>query len=273
MQDQQGRVPGMIKAIGILELIFHAAVRSIRKGHGNAIVGLLINIAQTVALVLVFWAVFAFLGMRGAGLRGDFLMFLMTGVFLFMCHVKALTAVVGSEGPTSPMMKHAPMNTIIAIGGAALGELYTQVLSLLVVLFFYHVLWEPLAIDQPGAAFGVLLLAWFAGLGLGMVMLALKPWAPNAVKLVTQIYTRFNMIASGKMLVANMLPASFLPYFAWNPLFHMIDQARGYTFINYNPFNTSLAYPIYFALVVLVLGLMGEFYTRRNISLSRTARQ
>lgn len=267
------RQSSAIRGIGLLELIFHAAVRSIRKGHGNAIVGLIINIAQTAALVLVFWAVFAFLGLRGAGLRGDFLLFLMTGVFLFMCHVKALTAVLGSEGPTSPMMKHAPMNTIIAIGGAALGELYTQVLSLLVVLFFYHALWAALEVHQPLAAFGVLLLAWFSGMSLGMVFLALKPWAPNGVKLTAQVYTRFNMIASGKMLVGNILPASFLPYFAWNPLFHMIDQARGFTFINYNPFNTSLSYPVWFALVVLVLGLMGEFYTRRNVSVSRTARQ
>ncbi len=273
MTGQPRREPALLVTIGLLELIFHAAVRSIRKGHGNALVGLMINIAQTLALVLVFWAVFAFIGLRGAGLRGDFLLFLMTGVFLFMCHVKALSAVVGSEGPTSPMMKHAPMNTIVAIGGAALGELYIQVLSLFAVLFLYHALWTPLEVHQPAAAFGVLLLAWFAGVAIGMVMLAIKPWAPNAVKLVTQIYTRFNMIASGKMLVANTLPASFLPYFTWNPLFHLIDQSRGFTFINYNPFNTSLAYPIYFALTVLVLGLMGEFYTRRNVSLSRTARQ
>ena len=26
-----------------------------------------------------------------------------------------------------------------------------------------------------------------------------------------------------------------LTIFDWNPLFHTIDQARGFTFINYNP--------------------------------------
>ena len=273
MHSTHRKDPGVLVAFSIFELIFHAAVRSIRKSHGNAIIGLMINIAQTLALVLVFYVVFAFFGLRGAGLRGDFLLYLMTGVFLFMCHVKTLTSVVGSEGPTSPMMKHAPMNTIIAIGGAALGELYVQVLSLFVILFLYHAIWTPLEVHQPAPAFAMLLVAWFAGVALGMVLLALKPWAPNAVKLMTQVYTRFNMIASGKMFVANILPASFLPYFTWNPLFHLIDQARGFTFNDYNPFNTWLMYPVWFALVVILVGLMGEFYTRRMVSLSRTARQ
>lgn len=269
----QARTPLLYSAVSMAELVYHAAVRSIRKSHGNAIVGLMINIAQTLALVLVFYVVFAFFGLRSAGLRGDFLLYLMTGVFLFMCHVKALGAVVGAEGPSSAMMKHAPMTPLISMGGAALGELYVQVLSLLTVLFLYHAIWTPLEVHRPAAAFAMLLLAWAAGVGLGLVLVAIKPWAPNAVKLTNQIYTRFNMFASGKMFVANVLPASVLPYFSWNPLFHIIDQARGFTFINYNPFNSSLAYPVTFAVVVLVIGLMAEFYTRRFVSLSSAARQ
>lgn len=255
-----------------MELIFHASVRSIRKSHGNAILGLLINIAQTLTLVAVFFVVFSFLGLRGSGVRGDFLLYLLTGVFLFMSHVKALNAVVQSEGPTSPMMKHAPMNTIVAIGAAALGELYIQVLSLLAVLFLYHTAWTPLEVHQPAGAFGMLLVSWFSGAAIGLVLLALKPWLPNAVKLTAQIITRMNMIASGKMFMANILPTSVLPWFTWNPLFHAIDQARGFSFINYNPYHTSVAYPVIVSLILLFLGMMGEFYTRKRVSLSWSAR-
>src|SRR5690554_2822959 len=123
----------LITGFTILELIFHAAVRSIRKSHSNALVGLMINIAQTLMLVLVFYLMFLVIGWGARGIRGDFMLYVMTGIFLFMCHVKAMSAVVQAEGPTSPMMKHAPMNTIISIGAAALGELYIQILSMLVV--------------------------------------------------------------------------------------------------------------------------------------------
>lgn len=259
--------------LAMAELTFHAAVRSIRKTHGNAIIGLMMNIAQTVMLVVVFYAMFSILGMRGAGIRGDFLLYIMSGIFLFMCHIKALAAVVGSEGPSSPIMKHAPMNTLVAIASAALGALYIQVLSLVVVLFFYHTAWTPLEVHNPVGAFGMLLLSWFSGVAIGMVFLAIKPWAPDFVQLTSQLYMRANMIASGKMFVANNLPGFMLPYFDWNPLFHTIDQARGFAFINYNPHYSSITYPLYVSIACLMIGLMGEFYTRKKASLSWGARR
>ena len=74
------------------------------------------------------------------------------------------------------------------------------------------------------------------------------------------------------MFVANTLPAYMLAMFDWNPLFHTIDQARGFIFINYNPHFSSISYPIYVSLVCLVIGLMGESYTRRHASASWSAR-
>jgi ABC-type polysaccharide/polyol phosphate export permease len=259
-------------AFTLLELVYHSSIRSVRKGHGNAVLGLLMNIAQTMMLVAVFYAMYAFIGFASGGIRGDFLLYLMTGVFLFMCHVKAMTAVVQSEGPTSAMMKHAPMNTIVAIGAAALGELYVQLLSMLVVLFIYHAAWEPLVIHDPLGALFMVLLSWFSGVSIGMIFLAAKPWAPQFIGLAAQIYSRTNMFASGKMFVANSLPGFMLPYFTWNPLFHTIDQARGFTFLNYNPHYSNITYPIVVSFAALLIGLMGEFYTRRRASLSWAAK-
>ncbi|MFN7002500.1 MAG: ABC transporter permease [Roseinatronobacter sp.] len=254
------------------DLIFHQAVRHVRKNHGNAIIGLILNILQTLMLIAVFMLIFIFAGMRSAAIRGDTLIYLMTGVFLFMAHVKVIGQVSNAEGPTSAMMKHRPMNAIVAIGGAALGELYIQVLSVLVILFLYHAIWTPITIYNPVAAFGMLLAVWFSGLAIGIVLYALRPWMPGVSKLLTLLITRINMVASGKFFLANMLPEAYLQYFLWNPLFHCIDQARGYAFINYNPMHTSALYPVYFGLVFLVLGMMGEFFTRKRASLSWSAR-
>jgi ABC-type polysaccharide/polyol phosphate export permease len=250
------------------ELIFNQAVRDVRKNHGNAIIGLLLNILQTMILVAVFMLIFVFSGMSGSAVRGDALIYLMTGVFLFMAHIKVLGAVSAAEGPTSAMMKHRPMNPIVAIGGAALAELYIQTLSVVVILFLYHVIWTPVELYMPIAAFSMLLAGWLAGVAIGVILYALKPWAPSASKLLTQVISRINMIASGKFFLANSLPESYLTYFLWNPLFHAIDQARGFAFINYSPMHTSALYPLLFSLVALFLGLLGEFYTRQHASLS-----
>ncbi len=258
-------------AFGMLELIYHSIVRQIRKDHSNALVGLLLAVSQTLIFVGAFYFMFTVLGLKGNAIRGDFLLYIMTGIFLFLTHTKAMGAVFKSEGPASAMMQHAPLNTIITIAAAALGSLYIQLLSLLVVLFLYHVLITPVYIDQPIPALGMFLLAWFSGVAVGIIFLSLKPWFPQFTGVAQSIYARANMIASGKMFVANSLPSFMLVLFDWNPLFHTIDQMRGDVFINYNPHNSSVSYPLILSLVLVLIGMMAEFFTRKNASLSWSA--
>lgn len=256
-------------AFSMFDLIYHSTVREIRKTHRNAMVGLILNILQTVIFIAAFYFMFGLLGVRGSGIyQADFLIYIMSGIFLFLTHSKAMAAVIRSDGPTSAMMQHAPLNTVITICSSAVAALYTQLLALFVVLFLYHALITPVVIDDPVGAMAMLLLAWFSGVAIGVIFLALRPWYPEFVTIASSIYSRANMIASGKMFVANMLPGHILVLFSWNPLFHAIDQARGYAFIHYTPHNSNLIYPVVISIVLIVIGLMGEHYTRRHASLS-----
>lgn len=273
MFERKAKVGTFSATVGILSLIYHNAARHVRKQHGNAVVAILMSIFQSLATVAVFYVMFSFLGMRGAAIRGDFLLYIMSGVFMFFTHVKAIGAVFGSEGPASPMMQHLPMTTAIAIASAALSALYTQVLTVFAILSVYHLGWGTVTIYNPAGAMGMLILAWFSGVAIGMLFLGLKPWAPGFANLCQMMFTRANMIASGKMFVANAMPGFMVALFIWNPLFHIIDQARGFIFINYNPHYTSVSYPIYASLVILTVGLMGEFYTRKHASASWQARR
>lgn len=259
--------------ISLAEVTYHATVRNVRQKHGNAFMAIFMNMLTAVMFVLAFFVMFTLLGLRGAALRGDFLLYIMSGIFLFLTHTKTLGAVAGAEGPSSPMMQHAPMNTVVSIAAAALGALYVQVLTLFAILFIYHVAFTPFDIHRPVPAFGMLLLAWFTGVAIGIVLLAIKPWFPGFVAIFTTVYQRANMIASGKMFVANTMPGYLLAMFDWNPLFHCIDQSRGYVFINYFPRNSNIEYPLYVGIVLVVLGMMGEFYTRQYASSSWNARR
>lgn len=244
-----------------------------RKTSSNAIMGLVSSILQSVVMIMVFYVMFTVFGMRGSAVRGDFLIYLMTGIFLFLTHTKTMGAVVGSEGPASPIMKHAPMTTFLSISSAALAALFLQVLTMAVILFVTHVAIRTVVIDDPAGTFLAFVLAWFSGLAIGLIFLAIKPFAPGFTTIATTVYSRANMIASGKMFLANNLPAYMFPYFVWNPLFHTIDQARGAAFINYNPHVTSLSYPIYFSIGLLVVGMMGEFFARQYTSASWASRR
>ncbi len=259
--------------IGTFELIFHASVHKVRKGHGNAIVGLLLNILQMVLMIVVFFTMMSLLGARGMAIRGNYVVYLMTGIFFFFTHIKAIGAVASADGPTSTMMQHAPMNTVISIVASALASLYQQFLAVAVILYLYHAAIEPISIHDPVGAMGMMLLSWGSGVGIGMILMAAKPWAPDFFGILTQVYMRANMFASGKMMVANNTPGHILQWFTWNPLFHTIDQGRGFVFQNYHPHNSNIAYPLACTFVCILIGLMAEFYTRKHISVSWNARR
>ena len=264
---------GLGATVRTLELIYHTAVRNVRKTHNNAVLAILMNMLQIALMVVVFYVMFSILGLRAFAVRGDFLLYIMSGIFLYLTHMKAVGAVAGADGPSSAMMQHAPMNTAISIAGNILSTLYVQVISMLMVLFIYHVAFTPLVIEDPVGAFAMFLLAFFTGLGVGLILIAIKPWAPAFVGIFMTIYQRANMIASGKMFVANTLPGYMLAMFDWNPLFHCIDQARGYAFVNYFPRNSSWEYALWVGITLLMIGLMGEFYTRKHVSHSWGARR
>jgi len=268
MLQYENQNSGIWTFVRISGLLYHTTVRVVRKTNRNALTGLIQNILQSAVMIAVFYLMFAFFGLRSSAVRGDFLIYLMTGIFLFLTHTKTMGAVVGSEGPASAIMKHAPMTTFISILSSAFAALYLQILSLGVILFVFDVAIRPVVIEDPAGVFLAFIMAWFSGIAIGLIFLSAKPFAPNIASVGVMIYSRANMIFSGKMFVANQLPAYMLPYFTWNPLFHTIDQARGAAFINYTPHVTSMMYPVYFSVALLVIGMMAEFFARQNASAS-----
>lgn len=258
---------------GQFDLVFHATVYNIRKNHRNALAGLLMNIVQTMLMVGVFYLMFFVLGWQGqVRIHGaDMMLFLMSGIIPFMLHTKTVSAIARAEGPTSSMMQHAPLTTFVTIGAAALSSLYLQLLSVFVILILYDVLWAPVHVHQPVGAMAMLLLSWLSGISIGLVFFSLRPWAQDAVTLGATIYSRASMVMSGKMFVANLMPGYMLVAFTWNPLFHVIDQTRGYVFINYNPHFSSPTYALWVSLALMMVGLLIESRTRRHASLSWSA--
>ncbi|MDP5360271.1 MAG: hypothetical protein NWR52_09100 [Paracoccaceae bacterium] len=118
----------------MIEVTYQTIVLSARGGHRNAVIGMVLNMVQGLTMVVAFLIFFQILGLRSSPIRGDMMLFIMSGVFVYMTHIKALSAVMSAAGPTSSMMLHRPMNTIVAILAAAVSTLYSQFITLLVIL-------------------------------------------------------------------------------------------------------------------------------------------
>ncbi|WP_410219192.1 ABC transporter permease [Paracoccus sp. (in: a-proteobacteria)] len=274
MLFKQRRNRNMVQAAGTtLALIYHQTVYNLRTEHRNAAIGLLLTIVQSMLFVAVFLGMYFLVGIRTSPLRGNFLLYIMSGIFIFMLHSQTAAAVATSHSVSAGIIKHEPLNAAVLISGAALATLYRQTLSCLVILATYHLAVTPIEIEDPVGAGGLFLLSWFSGCCVGLVFLGIRPWSPATAKVLTNLYMRVNMFASGKFFVANTMPNFMLPWFAWNPLFHLIDRERGFLFINYSPHKTMLLYPLWFSIAMLMVGLLINFTTRKYESISWGATQ
>lgn len=254
-----------------LEVIYYVTVRSVRGGNTNAVIGIMLNIVQSLVMIAMFLAMYLLIGLKSSPIRGDFLLYVMSGVFLFRTHIQAVSSTQGAANSLGSMMQHAPMNTIISITSAALASLYKQVFAIIVILGIYHLAFTPITIDNPIGAMGMLILAWFSGLGVGLIFAALNPWFTKFTTVASNLYRRANMIASGKMFLVNTLPSNMIALFSWNPLFHIIDQNKGFVFLHYTPRVTSIDYALQVSIVLIFIGMMGEYYTRQYVSASWSA--
>lgn len=248
----------------LLELIFFWTMREVGGKSRNPLLALLGNAMQAVVMILAFFILFSALGMRRSPpIRGDMMMFLASGIMLFLAHNQALMAVFRAEGPDGSLMQHAPMNTFVAIASSALGALYRQIVTTTAILVGYQLYSSNVDIDRPVGFAGMVLLAWWAGVCAGIFLRAIKLFLPGPAPILQMTYVRMNMIFSGKMMPANTLPAAMLPMFDWNPLFHTIDAARGYVFLNYTAHRADLGYVFKVCAILFVLGMLGDFYARQ----------
>ena len=251
-----------------MELIFHSVVREVRTQSGNATFGILKEVTQIAIFMLVFYMLFLFMG-RSVAIRGDFMMFLLTGIVLMLTHMKAIGTSMQASNATSAIMQHAPMTVMLSIIARAFAGLYFQFVAVTLVVLVLWIVGSDLTVQNPSGLVLPVFFSWASGIAIGMVFMTVKPVAPGPMKTFSMLYRRAQMVTSGKFLPAAYMPAAMVPYFAWNPLFHCIDQARVATFVNYNSDVSNIAYPIWFTIVALTLGLMGEFWARKNLSKSK----
>ena len=258
----------LLGTLEFLELVYHSVVREVRTQSGNATFGIMKEVVQMATFIGFFYVLYIFMG-RSILIRGDFMMFLLTGIMLMVVHMKAISSAKAASLSTSAIMQHAPMTTILSIIAKAFGGLYLQSVAIIIIVSVLWIFGMDMTVRNPAGLILPVFFAWASGIAVGMIFLMITPLAPGPVGIFTKVYMRAQMITSGKFIPAGYMPTAMIGWFSWNPLFHCIDQARLATFVNYNKEVSNMSYPIWFTAVALLLGLMGEFWARKNFSQSK----
>lgn len=144
--------------------------------------GLLIEVAQSLLLLGIFYLMFTVMGLRSMMIRGDFVLFLLTGIFLFLTHNKAVSAAMGSVAPLGGMTQHWPMNTAINTLASIIAGLYMQVLAFALILTVVHTLGGGLEIYDPMGMIFPIFMAWASGVAIGLTFGVLKPFSRSSFR-------------------------------------------------------------------------------------------
>ncbi|MEO0342502.1 MAG: ABC transporter permease [Pseudomonadota bacterium] len=275
--DQGQKLPFKYTVLGrILEffrLVWVVTINKSRQGSSNALKAMLMRSLQMVVMMAAFYALISVTGLRSMSVRGDFMLFLASGIFLLFLHLGGLNSAMGIGDTEHGANVHAPVTPLLNLVSSALSQLHTNVITIAVILLLIHLLIEPVKIDnlqKVAAACGVTLLS---GMAIGSVIGGIGSFIPLVKKFAPMVFMRVNMVFSGKMFAANSLPISMIPFFWWNPLFHCIDQARDGIFVNYTAKHTTLAYPLWLSFGLFALGFMLMHASKKLVSQSWSARQ
>lgn len=232
------------KFANYLSKIYNYAIAMVRRESGSVTMGFAIALVNYMFQFVMVMSMMVFMrGSLGIGIRGEFGLYIMTGVGLYMLHNKFLSEISSSRTDKN-LMPLLAISPGIMIMGKILHTLYMQVMIMLLFCAGVWVYYGGFQIEYPYRAMWIFFLCSAWSIAMSLCMYSIVPVWEGGLSKVVMIYRRLGVITSGKMVPGNMLSGAFHGMFAWNPLYHCIDQMRGAVFVNYTPFNSTLRYPL-----------------------------
>jgi len=107
----------------------------------------------------------------------------------------------------------------------------------------------------------------FLGFGFGTLnAVIVSAW--DSWQHIEKVLTRPLLFISGVFYVPSRLPREATDILYWNPVIHLVEWMREGFYANYNSTIFDPRYPIFVGLILLLLGLAGERFTRKSRSLA-----
>lgn len=246
-------------------VIWALMLREVKTRYGKSKLGYIWALLEPAIMVGVFWTIFS---IRGRELHGMSVpIFLLTGAipWLMFSHIamRGISAVEGNKALlTYPQV--TPLDLILA---RSLLEAATLSFSFLCLLGLVALAGFPAHINDLGpvlAAFGTLVLLAF---GLSTVLASLSRYLPSLEKALG-VVMRALFFTSGIFFVVGFFPLWVQDILLFNPVLHVTETIRGGFFAQYTPTRATLAYPLSWAMPLIVVGLLLERHTRRKIDRS-----
>ena len=253
------------EALRFGQLCHAMAVQNIARQSTGSF-GLLGAFAMPLAMTAGFLAAYELVGLFRPAIRGDVVVFLLTGILLFQLASRARSAADLTGG--GAFLWHQPVQPALVVWSGALAALYVSVTAMALILTGAALIRGAPPLHDPAGLAAPLLLAWGFGVGSGMVMSGIARYAGGG-QLLGMAWQRAMFLTGGIFFLAAAVPGWMRPWFDWNPLFHIIDAMRAAAFVNYSGGDTSLTYAAWCVAGLLAVGHALERKVRADFSISR----
>ena len=241
-------------------VIWALCLREIRGKHGKSRLGYLWQLVKAGFAVGIFWWIRE-MGHFSAPGGMPTPIFLLMGFIPWFIFSQTISMVMEAVPTNTALLTFPQVTSLDLCVSSALVVWCTEVVTLLlymagIVLAGYQ--FHLYSILIPMIAFVGL---WLMALGLGLVLSAMALRFEVVEKLVPMVM-RILFFASALFYSPASLPAKYADIVMWNPLVNYIEILRGAFISSHIPDIVKTEYMFCFTLVVLVLGMLLERYSR-----------
>jgi len=229
-------------------------VRELKTRFGASKLGYFWMLAEPVAMVLVFSAMFTLLG-RQVLVGAEIPLFLLTGILPYLLFTKLISSLTTAVQSNKALFVYSQVTPIAPIITRFLIEV--AVFSLTYVALLLILMWAGFQVvpSDPLFFIAVNCLVMALGLGFGLVLCAAQEHWQDVGKLVGIIMQPMFFL-SGIFYAMSMIPKQYWYLMQWNPLLHLNELSRSAFFQSYSSEFANWVFPLFLALILNVVGLM-----------------
>lgn len=242
-----------IPSFGSIRTIFALILREMSTTYGRSPGGYIWAIAEPVLAIGVMVAIFS-TGFRSPRLGTNFPIFYASGFLVFFCYSNPATVVSQAVNFSRQLLAYPRVTYLDAIVARFTLALLTQLLVSYIIFFVILLTMDTRTVLQLTYLLSAFTMAATLALGIGVLNCVLISRYP-LWQSIWSVINRPLILISGVIFIPESIPQPYRDYLSWNPLVHVVSEARKAFYPSYTADYISHTYVYSIALVCFVAGL------------------
>jgi capsular polysaccharide transport system permease protein len=192
----------------------------------------------------------------------SFPVFLINGVVLYSLFSAIASRSLSAVEANAGLFIYRPVRPIDTVLSRGMLEFCVHLGTYVVLMIAVAMLGESVSIDNLPLLLLIFILLSLFSFGIGLIVMVVGSSFAEAEKLVPLLLKPLFFV-SGVFFSLQMVPAKYVPYLIWNPIFHAIELARHAVFPAYHIHDMSFIYLSLCALGSLSTGMALYRYRER----------